>query len=77
MTADDFKAWRHRMGWTQTRAAEALGITLRGVQKREAGEAPIDKEAEFATRYIEEHAADFSAATPHDPWRRPPSGAPG
>jgi transcriptional regulator with XRE-family HTH domain len=55
MTGDDIKAWRKRLKLTQTEAAEALGITLRGYQKREAGDAPIDREAHLACRYLEEH----------------------
>jgi DNA-binding transcriptional regulator YiaG len=55
MTADEIKSWRKRLRLTQTAAASALGITLRGLQRREAGEVPIDREAELACLYLEEH----------------------
>ena len=55
MTGEEFKAWRKRLGMTQARAAEVLGITLRGIQKREAGQSPINREADMACRYLEEH----------------------
>ncbi|OYD80953.1 helix-turn-helix domain-containing protein [Azospirillum brasilense] len=55
MTAQELIAWRERLGLTQPQAAFALGVSLRGYQKREADGAPIDREAELATRYLEEH----------------------
>ncbi|QCO18875.1 XRE family transcriptional regulator (plasmid) [Azospirillum brasilense] len=55
MTAQELIAWRERLGLTQPQAAFALGVSLRGYQKREADEAPIDREAQLATRYLEEH----------------------
>ncbi|MGY0794356.1 helix-turn-helix domain-containing protein [Azospirillum argentinense] len=55
MTAQELIAWRERLGLTQPQAAYALGVSLRGYQKREADEAPVDREAELATRYLEEH----------------------
>lgn len=54
-TAQDLRAWRERLGITQQQAADALGITRRGYVKREAGEAPIDREATLACLYLEEH----------------------
>ena len=42
MDAQDLKNWRRQLGLTQKQAADALGITLRGYQKREAGATPID-----------------------------------
>jgi DNA-binding transcriptional regulator YiaG len=55
MTGDDIKAWRKRLGLTQSEAAANLGITLRGCQKREAGDATIVRETELACRYLAEH----------------------
>lgn len=37
MTADDFKAWRKEMGFTQVQAAEALGISRPSVELYELG----------------------------------------
>ncbi len=54
-TVEDLRAWRERLGITQQQAANALGITRRGYVKREGGKAPIDREAELACRYLEEH----------------------
>jgi 5-methylcytosine-specific restriction protein A len=44
----DLIAWRKDLGWTQTQAAQELGVTLRGYQKREAGESPITRETMLA-----------------------------
>jgi len=62
MTADEFKAWRKSMNLTQPKAAAAFGITLRGLQKREAGEVSINREAELACRYLMEHPEEIKAA---------------
>lgn len=37
MTPDDFKAWRKAMGFTQTEAADALGISRGSVELYELG----------------------------------------
>lgn len=55
MTPDDFRAWRARLGLSQVGASVALGVTSRSVEKWEAGEAPIRRTVELATRYLEEH----------------------
>jgi len=60
MTADEFKVWRKSLSLTQDQAAVALGITRQGVQKREAGRAPINREAELACRYLAEHPEEIS-----------------
>jgi DNA-binding XRE family transcriptional regulator len=59
MTSQDLRDWRARLGLTQAAAAATLGITLRGYQKREMGEAPIDREAELACLYLEEHPEEM------------------
>lgn len=38
MKAQDFRRWRHAMGWSQRQTAEALGMTLRSIQYYERGE---------------------------------------
>lgn len=37
MTHEDLKAWRTRMGWTQKRAADELGLSLVWYQQIERG----------------------------------------
>lgn len=41
MKAAQFRVWRKSKGWTQTEAGEALGVTLRQVQRYESGEQGI------------------------------------
>ncbi len=41
LTPDQLKAWRTRMGWTQKKAAEELGISKRHYQMLEAGGSPV------------------------------------
>ena len=64
MTGDDCKAWRKRMKLTQVQAAEALGLTRQGWQKREDGTSPINREAEYAMRYLEEHPEVIAQEAP-------------
>jgi len=42
MTAADFKAWRTRMGWSKTLAAEKLGIGRNTPAEYEAGTRAIN-----------------------------------
>lgn len=48
------RGWRTRLGLTQERAGEILGVTARAVAKWEAGDAPIDKRTELATQMYEQ-----------------------
>ena len=41
MTPTDLRAWRHRMGYTQTQAARAMGVSLSSYAKIECGMRPI------------------------------------
>lgn len=43
MTAEEFKARRAALGWTQRATAEALGVSIRCVKYYEAGERPVAK----------------------------------
>lgn len=38
MTAEEVKAWRERMGWSQEQLADALGVHAMTVSKWERGE---------------------------------------
>ena len=62
MTPDECKAWRKGLKLTQAQAASALGLTVRGWQKREEGSSPINREAEYAMRYLAEHPEVIQAA---------------
>lgn len=53
MTAEDFKAWRRRMRWTQTRAATELGVDRRTISRRENSEIGINRETELACSMME------------------------
>ena len=53
MEAEDFKAWRKRLGLTQEAAGKLLGISRRAVIDRESGTAAIGIETERATVNLE------------------------
>jgi len=53
MTGDELIAWRKRHKLTQPQAAECFGMSLRGWQKREAGNVPVNRETELACRFID------------------------
>src|SRR6516164_8102164 len=56
MTPQELKEWRKDLDFTQERAARALGVTLRGYAKWEAGSAPIAERVDLATRmYLRWH----------------------
>jgi DNA-binding transcriptional regulator YiaG len=38
--AEEIKAWRHRLGWTQEQAAAALGVPVQTVRAWEIGRYP-------------------------------------
>jgi transcriptional regulator with XRE-family HTH domain len=51
------KAWRARLGLSQTEAAKALGLSIRGYQNYESGERAIPHPVALACKYLEEHGA--------------------
>lgn len=53
MNAEDFKAWRQRLHWTQSQAAVALGADRRTISRRESGEIKIARETELACAALE------------------------
>lgn len=46
--SSDMRAWRDRMGWTQTVAATELGITRRSIAGYEAGTQAIPRAVALA-----------------------------
>ena len=48
MTPQQFKAWRKRLGLTQARAADAIGMSLTQIKNYEAGRADIPRYVELA-----------------------------
>lgn len=53
MSAEDFRDWRERQGYTLDAAAKALGISRRMVAYYEAGDRPIPRVVALATRALE------------------------
>lgn len=57
---EDMRAWRDRLGLTQTQAGKALGLTLRAIQHYEGGSRKIPRVIELACWAIE-HWGDGKA----------------
>jgi transcriptional regulator with XRE-family HTH domain len=56
--SEDLVAWRKGIRWTQTEAAEQLGISLRAYQDREAGKTKIAREAALACMLLGNEGTD-------------------
>lgn len=54
---EDMRAWRQRLGLTQTDAGKALGLTLRAIQHYEGGTRVIPRAVELACWALE-HGAE-------------------
>jgi transcriptional regulator with XRE-family HTH domain len=54
---EDMRAWRRRLGLTQTQAGTALGLTLRAIQHYEGGSRSIPRVVELACWALE-HGAE-------------------
>lgn len=52
MTAAQLSAWRKRLGYSKTEAAEALGCHRNALAGWEAGKNPIPKYIELACLYL-------------------------
>lgn len=53
MSAEEFREWRERQGYTLDGAAKALGISRRMVAYYEGGERPIPRVIALATKALE------------------------
>lgn len=60
-TPADLQVWRVRMSFTQAKAAERLGISLRAYSDRETGKSSISRECVLACQMIERQHADIDA----------------
>jgi hypothetical protein len=60
---EDMRAWRRRLGLTQTKAGEALDLTLREIQHYEGGTCTIPRSTELACWALE-HGAEPSIFQP-------------
>lgn len=56
MTADEFRAWRKRLGLTQAQAAEAIGRSFDWVQSVECGRRVAARIVELACWAVERQA---------------------
>lgn len=56
MNPADLKAWRTRMGWSQERLAEALGVHYMTVSKWERGEQESQPYLRLALERLEQEA---------------------
>lgn len=64
MSPDDFRAWRQRLGLTQTEAARLLGLAVRpdgttsdAVRHYERGSRAIPETIALLCRYVERYGA--------------------
>jgi transcriptional regulator with XRE-family HTH domain len=62
LTADDFRAWRERLGLTQAQAAAVLGLSVRrdgttsdAVRHYERGSRAISETISLLCRYVERY----------------------
>jgi DNA-binding XRE family transcriptional regulator len=53
MTAQDFKAWRTRIGWTQQKAADELGVCRKSIILYECRGQRIPVKIELACQALE------------------------
>ena len=58
MTADEYRAKRLLLGWTQKRLAEYVGRNVSIISKRERGLKPVTRESELALRWALQEYGD-------------------
>jgi transcriptional regulator with XRE-family HTH domain len=56
---EELQSWRARMGWTQSQAAEKLGISLSDYSDRENGRSAITRECMLACQMIEKNGIEL------------------
>ncbi len=61
MDAREIIAWRERLGWSLTQAAEALGVERRTYVRYEASDRPIARPIEKLCRLIELYGTGIAA----------------
>ena len=52
MSPVSLKAWRERLSWTKTKAAESLGLSPNGYYAYETGQRPIPRHVALACAAI-------------------------
>lgn len=57
MKGFELRLWRLGMGWTQEKAAEELGVTLRGYQNWEKPRKEVSRTVELAAGMLSIHKA--------------------
>ncbi len=70
MTSEELKAWRIRLGLTQTHAAQCLGLTLSGYWRQEKGPdekggANVGLQTERLTWFVENYVKQFGMMPPY------------
>jgi len=55
----DLAMWRSDMGWTQARAAEALGMSRRAYGFMENDRTPLTERTALACLYIKDHPITY------------------
>jgi transcriptional regulator with XRE-family HTH domain len=55
MDGTELRRQRKRLGWTQTEMADAIGLSLRSMQRYESAD-EVPRHIEFAVRYIVEQS---------------------
>jgi DNA-binding XRE family transcriptional regulator len=55
MTRQQYKALRKSLALSQREMGERVGVAKNTIQRREAGELPIPREAELAIKCVAEH----------------------
>ena len=51
-TPERLRKARHHLGLTQKSMADLLGVTIRSIQRMEAGDQPIEHRTDLAVRYL-------------------------
>ena len=52
MAPYDFHKWRFFMGWTQSQAANKMGVSVTTIHRRETGKSKITEETRILCNYM-------------------------